>query len=364
MFPIMQTPSDPVIVIGAGQSGLAAAKQVLSHGLRPLVLEATEHRSGSWSHYYDSLHLFSPARFSAMPGLPFPGDPDRYPHRDEVVAYLENYADHLGDVEIRTGTRVAQVVSDGPRFTVHTDRGELIAASGVVVATVSFGNPHRPVLPGAENFNGVITHVAEYRNPEPYAGQRVVVLGAGNSAIQVAHELAERSTVTLARRRVPEFVPQVVNGHDVHHWFDVTGFDHMPGTWLALLAGAPLVLDAGGYRAAYQAGRIDQRPIFSALRDSEVEWADGTREHVDAIILATGYRPNVDFLATLGALHDNGMPRHLGGVSTTHPGLVYLGLEGQRTFASNTLRGVSRDAAQIIPALAAYAGGALRALGL
>ena len=299
-----------------------------------------------------------------MPGLPFPGDPGRYPHRDEVVSYLESYADGLGDVEIRTGTRVTEVTANGPGFIVHTGDGEQLAASGVVAASGSFGNPYRPILAGAEGFGGDITHVADYRNPDPYVGKRVVVLGAGNSAIQVAHELAEKSTVTLARLKEPEFVPQIVNGHDVHHWFEVTGFDHLPGTWLALLAGAPLVLDTGDYRAAYAAGRLDQRPAFTAIDDDRVEWADGSREPVDAIILATGYRPDVNYLGALGALDNDGQPRQVGGISTTHPGLVYLGLEGQRSFASNTLRGVGLDAHQIIPALTAYAGGALGALGL
>ncbi|WP_153397552.1 flavin-containing monooxygenase [Ornithinicoccus halotolerans] len=354
----------PVIIVGAGQSGLAAAKAVRSRGLRPLVLEASHNRSGSWPHYYDSLHLFSPAAFSAMPGLPFPGDPDRYPHRDEVIRYLEAYADRLEDVEIRTGTRVTRVTADGPGFGVHTAGGDCLPASGVVVASGSFGNPYWPVLTGAEGFGGRIIHVAEYRNPAPFAGQRVVVLGAGNSAIQVAHELAEKSTVSVARLRVPEFVPQVVRGYDVHHWFNVTGFDHIPGAWLALLANAPLVLDTGDYRAAYEAGLLDHRPVFTAIDHDEVVWADGRRERVDAIILATGYRPDVGYLNDLGALDEHGLPRHVGGISTTHPGLIYLGLEGQRSFSSNTLRGVSRDAEELAPALVAYAGGALGALGL
>lgn len=198
----MTVRQDPVIIIGAGQSGLAAAHSAAKQGLRPIVLEAGPGVSGSWPHYYDSLHLFSPARYSAMPGLPFPGDPDRYPHRDEVVAYLESYADRL-DVEIRTSVTVTHVAATDGGFTVSTAGGGRLRSSAVVAATGSFGQPHRPVLPGAESFQGLITHVADYRDPAAYAGQRVVVVGAGNSAIQVAHELAERSTVTLARRRAP-----------------------------------------------------------------------------------------------------------------------------------------------------------------
>ncbi|MDP3891940.1 NAD(P)/FAD-dependent oxidoreductase [Nocardioides sp.] len=360
----MNSPQHPVIIIGAGQSGLAAARSARAHGLHPLVLEASEHRSGSWSRYYDSLHVFSPARYSAMPGLPFPGDPDRYPHRDEVVSYLETYADRLDDVEIRTGTKVTDVATDGLGFTVHTADGERLSAAGVVVASGSFGNPHRPALPGAETFDGVLTHVADYQNPEPYAGERVVVVGGGNSAIQIAHELAEKSTVTLARLSPPVFVPQVRHGHDLHHYLEVTGFDHFPGVWLGLMSSAPLVLDTGEYQAAYEAGRLDQRPTFSSLERDEVVWADGRREHVDSVILATGYRPDVGYLSRLGALDENGRPRHAGGISTTTPGLVYLGLEGQRSFASNTLRGVSRDADEVMPALAAYSRDAFSAIGL
>lgn len=104
--------------------------------------------------------------------------------------------------------------------------------------------------------------------------------------------------------------------------------------------------------------------MFTAIEEDEIVWSDRSRERVDAIILATGYRPNLGYLSDLGALDPRGLPRHLGGISTTHPGLVYLGLEGQRSFASNTLRGVSQDADHVVTALAPYATGALSALGL
>jgi len=115
-------PVPDVVVIGAGQSGLAATKALQAHGISPLVLEARGRAAGSWPSYYDSLKAFSPAGFSSMPGMPFPGDPDRYPTRDEVADYLDSYAAALG-VEIRTNTPVADVRSDGREFMVVTADG-------------------------------------------------------------------------------------------------------------------------------------------------------------------------------------------------------------------------------------------------
>jgi putative flavoprotein involved in K+ transport len=246
------------IVIGAGQSGLAAARALRQAGASPVVLEAADRPGGSWPRYYDSLTLFSPARYSALPGLPFGGDPDRYPLRDEVTAYLRDYAARL-NADIRTGSRVTAVTADGPGYTARLADGSELRARAVV-ATGSFGRPHRPALPGLGQFAGTLIHASEYRHPGPYAGRNVIVVGAGNSAVQIAVELA------------------------------------------------------------------------------------GTAA---AVTLATGYRPALDYLAPLGALGPGGYPLHRGGVSTTCPGLAYVGLEWQRSLASASLRGVGRDARHI-----------------
>ncbi|MDO0909751.1 NAD(P)-binding domain-containing protein [Streptomyces sp. DT2A-34] len=163
------------------------------------MLEASGQAAGSWPGYYDSLTLFSPARYSAMPGLSFGGDGDRYPHRDEVIDYLTRYADRL-DAEIRTHTRVESVESDGGGYTLRTTDGRSLGAAGIVAATGAFGNPLRPELPGQQGFAGELRHVADYRDPAPYAGKRVVVVGGGNSAVQIGHELSECARVTLATR--------------------------------------------------------------------------------------------------------------------------------------------------------------------
>src|SRR6476620_11776257 len=131
-----------VVVVGGGQSGLAAARALRAVGLTPIVLEAGAEPVGSWPHYYDSLTLFSPAAYSGFPGFPFQGDPERYPPRGEVVDYLRAYAATL-DVDIRTGRRVSAVESTGGRgFLVRTDIGEPIHTTAVVAASGSFGHPY------------------------------------------------------------------------------------------------------------------------------------------------------------------------------------------------------------------------------
>ena len=337
------------IVIGAGQSGLAAAHTLRTAGVTPLVLDAGSEPGGSWPRYYDSLTLFSPARYSALPGMAFPGDPNRYPHRDEAVDYLRRYAERL-DADIQTGQRVRAVTTDAGLFTVDT-ADQRFTAPLVIAATGGFGNPYRPVLPGLDQFVGEVLHVSEYRAPARYTGQDVIVVGAGNSAAQVAVELARHARVTLATRATVKYAPQTILGRDMHWWATTLGFDHLPiGPYLRTKPGVP-VIDNGTYRPAIDAGRPVRRPLFADVDGSRVTWPDGRTEHVDTILLATGYRPDLPYLAELGALDPTGTPLQIRGLSRTHPGLAYVGLEWQRSLASATLRGVGRDAAYVVKQL-------------
>ncbi|GAA3936390.1 ArsO family NAD(P)H-dependent flavin-containing monooxygenase [Actinomadura viridis] len=344
------------IIIGGGQAGLATARVAGDLGLTSVVLEAARSAAGSWPHYYDSLTLFSPARRSALPGAPFPGDPDGYPTRDEVVAYLAGYAERL-DADIRTGHRVVKVAAGTGerrerRFEVATESGQIFTAATVIAATGAFSRPHRPGLQGLDGFTGTVLHSARYRRPEEFAGRRVVIVGGGNSAVQIAIELAEHSRVTLATRHPLRFMPQRVAGVDMHIWLQRTGLD-TAGWARPLLTGGKgtPVFDTGTYRDAIATGNPDRRPMFTGLDGDHVVWRNGTRERVDVVLLATGFRPGVDYLAELGALDGDGLPLHRAGVSTTHPGLGYVGLEWQRSFASATLRGVGADARYVLTRL-------------
>jgi putative flavoprotein involved in K+ transport len=351
-----------VIIVGGGQSGLAAARALLDLGIDPLILEAGERPTGSWPRYYDSLRVFSPAAFSAFPGTPFPGDADDYPTRDQVAAYIAHYAESLG-VEIRVRTRVETVRQVDGGFTVRTTDGEELSTPGLVAASGSFDNPYTPDIPGLDTFTGEVLHIADYQAPDPYDGKRVVVVGGANSAVQVGYELSEMAATTLATLDPLFLLDQRPDGRDLHHLLAETGFDDLPPAWLIhVIQGVP-ALDTGPYHQAVASGRLGRRDMFDRLDGDAVIWSDGSREPVDVILFATGYRPSLSYLHDLGALDADGMPLHTGGISTTHPGLVYVGLEFQRSFSSNTLRGVHRDAEHVARPLAAHVNGAAATLG-
>ncbi len=343
-----------IAIVGAGQAGLATAYAARRAGLAPVVLEAGDEPGGSWPRYYDSLVLFSPARYSELPGRPLGGDPERYPTRDELVNYLRAYAREL-DADIRTRQRVTHVKPQaGGGFAVLTGSGLEVAAGLVVSAAGGFGAPRRPALPGLPAFAGDVIHTSEYRDPGGYAGQRVVVVGGGDSAVQIAAELAGVARVSIATRSPLRFLPQRPLGRDLHWWLVHTGLDTAP-FGPRILAARTAAVDDGRHRAALATGNPDARPLFTHLDGHDAVWHDGEREHVDTVSLATGYRPEVRFLQDTAALGPDGEPLQRRGISTTVPGLGYVGLEFQRSFASATVRGVGRDAGFVVERLQASA---------
>lgn len=218
--------SDYDALVGGGQSGLAAAHHLRARGLSPAILKAGDEPVGSWPHNYDSLTLFSPAKDSALPGMPFPGAPDRYPRRDEVVDYLRRYAKTI-DTDIHVNHRVLTVDHDGRAFTAQTDTGTAFTAPRLIAATGGFGSPHLPDLAGRGTFTGKVQHASDYRTPDDYAGQNVIVVRSGNSAVKIAAELAEvADEVVLAIRSPVKFVPQRPWG--ARHAFLVHRHRHRP----------------------------------------------------------------------------------------------------------------------------------------
>ena len=255
---------------------------------------------------------------------------------------------------MHTNARVVTVHRTATGFQVLLADGTTLEAGTLIAATGSFHRPYLPLVPGQELFRGQLLHSSAYRNPDIYQGQHIVVVGGGNSAVQIAVELARVARVTLATRTVVRFTPQRILGRDIHFWTRLLGLERLPLSGRLRLQEFNPVLDTGIYRHALATGLLHHRPMFAGFSPEGVIWANGERERVDTVIFATGYRLNLDYLAGLDALDGAGRARQRAGVSLTTPGLAYVGLPAQRTFASATLRGVGPDAAYVLAHLRRY----------
>ncbi|OBP16561.1 hypothetical protein A5320_03960 [Rheinheimera sp. SA_1] len=351
-----------VIVIGAGQAGLAAGHALTQAGLSFQILEASDRAAGSWPHYYDSLTLFSPARYSSLPELPFPGDPERYPLRDEVIAYLENYARYF-NFPIVYQARVRQVQRDGKDFVVSTDSGQSYRARSVIAASGPFNQPNIPAFVGFSEFAGTVLHSSAYRRPSDVSGRRVAVVGSGNSAVQIADELAQTHQVILTARQPPRFIAQRPFGLDLHFWLTRSGLDKLPlGDWFNFQPTAP-VLDHGKYRQAFASGqtfesgqansKLSYRPLFDRITATGLQWRDQL-EAIDTLILATGFINSPAYLDGLDGLDASRAAKQRGGTALYVPGLYFVGTAWQRSNASATLRGVGPDATHVVRKLQRY----------
>ena len=334
------------LVIGAGQAGLAAAWHLKKNQVNFLILEATNQIGGSWHHYYDSLKLFSPAAYSSLPDFSFPKTAHVYPLRDEVINYLKSYAEKF-NFPIQLNESVISVIPNDQGFEVLTSQNNRYQTKTIIAASGAFAKPYIPKIKGLDKFKGKIIHSASYLNPQNYINQKIVVVGAANSAVQIAAELGASSNVTIASREKIKFFPQKILGMDFHWWLKWTGLEKT--RWLN--DQSTPVLDDGRYRAALKGGLFQQREMFTEADESGVIWANGAKEEIDTLLFATGFRPNVSYLDGLKVIDSNQNLIQRNGVSDAHSGLYFLGFPKQRNFASATLRGVGADAAYIMPLL-------------
>lgn len=335
-----------VIVIGAGQSGLALGYYLKKSGLSFLILEAGGEAAGAWPYYYESLKLFSPGKFSSLPGLSLSTLKNEYPSRNQVIEYLKNYASYF-ELPIAYHKRVEEVYKTTNGFKITTSSGEGYLSHTVVCASGSFNATYIPDIEGLNKYRGKVLHSAQYKNTDPYLHQSVIVVGRGNSAVQIAVELSEVSDTTLAVREPISFIPQKLLGKDIHFWLTITGIDSF---WKIgkTFAKSTSVIDIGGYKKRIIDGNPKVRKMFDSFFEEGVIWSDGSKEKIDSVIFATGYRPNIKFLKDKGLFDKNGEPLHRNGISTTISGLYFVGLPAQRSFASATLRGVGADAKYIV----------------
>lgn len=334
--------SRDVVVIGAGQAGLATGFYLRRTGLSFVLLDAEEGPGGAWRHGWASLRLFSPARWSSLPGTLMEGGPDHYPTRDETLAYLAAYEAKYA-LPVERPVRVHAVRRDGDALAVETDAGTW-RARAVVSATGGCGVPARPDLPGLESFRGLQLHSVEYRSPEAFAGRRVLVFGGGNSGAQILAEVSRVADATWVTLEPPRFLPDEVDGRFLfeqateRYKAKLEGRDPGPPRSLGDVVMVPPVREARD-RGVLHAVRPPAR--FTA---DGVVWPDGREERVDAVIWCTGFRPALDHLASLGVVGADGRVAVAGTRSTEEPRLWLVGYGEWTGFASATLVGVGRGA--------------------
>ena len=355
------TPTD-ALVIGAGPAGLATSRALSRRGVAHRVLERGDVAGYVWANLYDSLTLHTGRHMSHLPGRRFKAGTPLFPPRAAFVEYLQDYARAFG-VPVETNVEVTRLARDGADWVANTTGGD-IRARTVVLATGIVSNPRQPELPGAGAFRGTLLHSSSYRRPGPFAGQRVLVIGVGNSGGEIASELARHGAhVTVAVRSGANVVPREIAGIPVQYLSFL--LRKLPRAAQERVAGwvqrmgdrrrGPPVLPRPAYSAldaipligfnlvdAIREGLIAVRPGIAHIAATGVQFTDGREEPFDAIIAATGFRAAVQPLGDLVQLDDRGFGHRTGRVvSTDQPNLFYVGHNYDST---GGLKNIARDA--------------------
>jgi putative flavoprotein involved in K+ transport len=340
-----------VVVVGGGQAGLAIGYYLAQQGRDFTILEAADEPAAAWRERWDSLELFTPARYDALPGLPFPGDPDRYPTRDEVAAYLTDYARRF-ELPVELGSRVRSIRKATGGYLVELD-DRTYEADQVVVATAPFQVPFVPAI--AERLDAGVAqlHSSAYRRPESIPAGPVLVVGGGNTGFQIAAELADSREVHLAigSRQLP--LPQRILGRDLFWYLEATGLirrtresrigRRMEGRD-TLIGSSPRTL-----RRRYGV-RLHGRAVDAT--GSTLRFGDGTALDVRSVIWATGFRVDHSWI-DIPVFDESGRVVQRRGV-TESPGLYFLGLTWLHTRGSALLGWVKDDAEYLAEKISAF----------
>jgi glycine/D-amino acid oxidase-like deaminating enzyme len=343
-----------VVVVGAGHAGLASALALKDAGLEPVVFEEADRVASSWHVRYDSLRLNTWKRFSHLPGRPYPKGTPTFPSRQQLIEHLDRHAGEEG-IDLRLGIRVERIDRDDGEWIVRTGDGDLRSPQ-VIVATGLDRAPAVPDWPGREQYGGELLHSSDYRNPAPFVGRRVLVVGTGSSGLEIATELADdgAAQVWLAVRTPPNIVlrkgvgplpgdlvaaclfrlPERLGDRlaRLGARMDIGDLSEHGLPWperglfedLRIRDKVPAIVDEGVIEAI-KSGRVAVVGAVARLDRSGVELADGERLEPEAVICATGYGRGLEpLVGHLGVLDDRGVPSSRG-IRPAAEGLRFIG---------------------------------------
>lgn len=336
-----------VAVIGGGQSGMACGYYLRRAGIDHVVLDDRSEAGGSWRSTWPSLRLFSPASHSSLPGWPMPPHPDAFPPVEHVIEYLAAYEQRY-DVPVERPVTVRDVAADAEGLELSTVR-DTLRARFVINATGTWSAPFVPLVDGALDFAGRQLHSAQYRGPHDFAGQRVAVVGGGNSGVQITADLLDvAGRVSLVSAHRLRFLPDDVDGRVL---FDrATAQLADPDADEAAFVGNIVVLPR--VSEARARGALRPRAMFDRLTPNGAVIA-GEHLELDTIIWATGFRPALRHLRSLRLRTTGGRPEVEGHRSVGDPRVCFVGYGDWTGPASATLIGVGRTAKALIGQLAA-----------
>jgi thioredoxin reductase len=335
------------LVIGAGPAGLATSRALSERGVAHVVLERGTQVGATWAALYDSLVLHTAKELSALPGLRFPRSTPRFPSRGDVLAYLHQYAEQFR-APVRTGTAVVSLRRATHAWIATAATGETIEARAVVMATGIVANPQVPAFPRRGEFAGTVVHSSDYRRPDAFIGRRVLVVGAGNSAGEIAAELAHAGAeVTIGVRSGATVLPLELAGIPIQYFGVMLGA--LPASVQRVMTALPAKLAVLTRNRAMlpppaparcpnvpliglhlveglRAGRIQLRGAMREFTPRGVRFHDDSEEPFDAVILATGYSAALNMLPDAVRRDDCGFGlRRDRIVSVDQPGLYFVG---------------------------------------
>jgi len=336
----------PVIIVGAGPAGLATSQQLNRRGINHVVLEKGAHVGQVWRDLYDNLTLHTGRHLSHLPGMAFPKGTPVFPTREQFVAYLDAYAAHF-QLPVRTNVHVQSIDPCADGWLIHTSAGDFKAVN-IVCATGIVSSPKLPVLSGMEQFEGVICHAVEYKNPTPYKDKRVLVVGVGNTGGEIAPEIADLAAATdVCVRSGALVVPKMMMGIPIQYhgwvlsifprWIQrlmaratakmgtfLRGPSPFPPPQLGDCPDVPLI----GFHLsdAIKNNKVKLRPGIAQLLPKGARFVDGEEAQYDHIVFATGYSAHLDWLASSVTRDACGFAARSGRVqSAAHAGLFFVG---------------------------------------
>jgi putative flavoprotein involved in K+ transport len=347
------------VIIGAGQAGLSTGYHLERLGRSCVILERNRRVGDTWRKRWDSLRLFTPARFDGLDGLRFPAPKNAFPTKDEMADYLEAYARHF-DLPVLTGTRVERVWREGARYMVSTG-DQLFEADNVVIAMSSYQTGRVPKFASELAPNITQLHSIDYRNLEQLKDGPILVVGAGNSGSEVAIEAARSGRTTYFSGRVTGEIPFRIEGTAsklglarfvfrfvFHRVLTVDTPMGRSARRKLISMGTPLIRTR---EKDLTEARVTRVPRVEGVRDGLPLLADGRTLDVSNVVWCTGFNLGLSFI-DLPIFDADGEPRHQRGIVTEQPGLFLVGQHFQYSLSSTMIHGVGRDAARIANAIA------------